>query len=79
MTRGACQSFRGPIAPGLGPRNPPVREIRARGFLCYEPYDDVGRAIEREKQIKGWSRRKKNALIAQSNPDWEDLWSTIAG
>jgi len=48
-------------------------------LVYYEAYDDIGRAIEREKQIKGWSRRKKNALIAQSNPDWKDLWSTIAG
>ena len=30
-------------------------------------------AIAREKQIKGWSRRKKIALIDAANPSWEDL------
>ena len=31
-------------------------------------------AIAREKQIKGGSRAKKEALINQYNPEWEDLW-----
>ena len=30
-------------------------------------------AIEREKQIKGWLRSKKNELIESMNPDWKDL------
>ena len=30
-------------------------------------------AIERERQIKGWLRRKKVELIAETNPRWEDL------
>jgi putative endonuclease len=30
-------------------------------------------AIAREKEIKGWRREKKLALIAESNPDWLDL------
>ena len=30
-------------------------------------------AIEREKQIKGWSRAEKIALIEKSNPGWRDL------
>ena len=36
-------------------------------------------AIRREKQLKGWSRRRKLALIEGSNPSWEDLaagWPT---
>ena len=36
---------------------------------CGDPRD----AIAREKQIKGWSRRKKTALIESSNPGWADL------
>ena len=43
----------------------------------FETFDDIGIAIEREKQIKGWSRRKKNDLVAQGNPDWEDLWPSV--
>src|SRR5688500_16874064 len=36
---------------------------------CASPID----AIAREKQIKGWTRRKKTALIGSSNPGWTDL------
>jgi putative endonuclease len=30
-------------------------------------------AIRREKQLKGWTRRRKLALIQKTNPEWEDL------
>lgn len=30
-------------------------------------------AIRREQQLKGWTRRKKLALIQEANPDWKDL------
>jgi len=30
-------------------------------------------AIEREKQLKGWTRKKKNMLINKLNPTWKDL------
>lgn len=42
-------------------------------LLYYEPYYYVEDAIAREKEIKGWVRRKKMALIESTNPDWEDL------
>ncbi len=35
-------------------------------------------AIAREKQIKGGSRAKKIALIEAMNPDWKDLYETLA-
>ena len=42
--------------------------------LAYcESTDNVMEAIEREKQIKGWVRRKKTALIHTMNPEWKDL------
>jgi putative endonuclease len=34
---------------------------------------DALAAIEREKQIKGWVRRRKIALVAAQNPKWKDL------
>lgn len=34
---------------------------------------DVVAAIEREKQIKGWTRAKKNELVVSVNPEWRDL------
>ncbi len=38
-----------------------------------EVFGDVRDAIAREKQIKSWSRARKNALIEQHNPHWNDL------
>jgi putative endonuclease len=38
-----------------------------------ESFSEVRDAIAREKQIKGWVKSKKLALIATSNPDWSDL------
>lgn len=42
-------------------------------LVFFEEFDDVRTAIEREKQIKGWLRRKKIDLIERSNPKWIDL------
>jgi len=42
-------------------------------LLYWESFDDVRNAIEREKQLKGWRREKKIALIRSMNPHWEDL------
>ena len=42
-------------------------------LVYYEETSDVQSAIKREKQIKGWLRRKKIALIEAMNPKWEDL------
>jgi putative endonuclease len=42
-------------------------------LLYWASFDDVHKAIGREKQLKGWSRKKKIALIESRNPDWLDL------
>jgi len=42
-------------------------------LVYYESTTDVLSAIIREKQIKGWLRKKKIALIESMNPDWQDL------
>jgi len=42
-------------------------------LVYYEETNDVKEAISREKQIKGWLRRKKIALIESVNPEWRDL------
>ncbi|MGD0570747.1 MAG: GIY-YIG nuclease family protein [Candidatus Sulfotelmatobacter sp.] len=39
----------------------------------FERFGDIRDAIEREKQIKGWLRIKKIALIVSVNPEWKDL------
>jgi putative endonuclease len=42
-------------------------------LVYFERFDDIRNAIEREKQIKGWLRIKKIALIVSVNPEWRDL------
>ena len=42
-------------------------------LVYFESFDDVRNAIDREKQLKGWRRAKKIALIERVNPQWKDL------
>lgn len=42
-------------------------------LVYFEETSDVNSAIAREKQIKGWLRKKKIALIEADNPQWHDL------
>ena len=42
-------------------------------LVYFEVYDDVLDAIQKEKQIKAGSRRKKEELVQKMNPWWEDL------
>ena len=42
-------------------------------LVYFETADDVRSAIQREKQIKGWLRRRKIDLIESMNPKWDDL------
>ncbi len=42
-------------------------------LVYYEETDDIGYAIQREKQMKGWKRYKKVTLIEEENPGWNDL------
>ena len=42
-------------------------------LVYFEATPDIRAAIAREKQIKGWLRVKKIALIESDNPQWEDL------
>jgi putative endonuclease len=48
-------------------------------LVYYEQFNDVRDAIAREKQLKGWSRRKKEALIDGLNPKWTDLGAMVLG
>jgi len=41
--------------------------------VYFEQITDVKSAIEREKQIKGWVRKRKNELVESANPEWKDL------
>jgi putative endonuclease len=46
-------------------------------LVYYEQCDSMVGAIEREKQIKAGSRKKKLALIESLNPDWQDLYRSL--
>ena len=46
-------------------------------LVYYECFEDITEAIAREKQIKGGSRKKKEALIQSINPSSADLYPTI--
>ncbi|HWA94142.1 MAG TPA: GIY-YIG nuclease family protein [Terracidiphilus sp.] len=42
-------------------------------LVWFESFVQISNAIDREEELKGWSRAKKIALIQSSNPTWEDL------
>ncbi|HTQ32292.1 MAG TPA: GIY-YIG nuclease family protein [Opitutaceae bacterium] len=42
-------------------------------LVYFEEFRDVAGAIDREKELKGWLRRKKIDLIQKENPLWRDL------
>ena len=46
-------------------------------LVYFESHETAPEAIEREKQLKKWSRAKKAALIDRSNPEWEELAGQI--
>ena len=46
-------------------------------LVYYEETSSSRAAIEREKQIKDWSRKKKNKLIESKNPNWQDIYVSI--
>ena len=50
-----------------------TKKYNLHELVYYDETDDIGRAIEREKQLKGWTRLKKVALIESINPKWKDL------
>jgi putative endonuclease len=50
-----------------------TKQYKIHRLVYYETYDQVQRAISREKQLKGWRREKKIALIEKMNRRWQDL------
>jgi putative endonuclease len=50
-----------------------TKKYKISKLVYFEETSDIRVAISREKQIKGWKRNKKVALIESINPDWKDL------
>ena len=50
-----------------------TQKYNCKKLVYYESFSDIEQAVAREKQLKGWVRRKKDALIDSVNPGREDL------
>lgn len=46
-------------------------------LVYFEKYHDVRNALDREKQLKRWTRAKKNWLVETQNPTWNDLGNEL--
>jgi len=54
-----------------------TKKYNLHKLIYYEVFEEIMNAIIREKQIKGWTRSKKIALIEKINPKWNDLYGEI--
>ena len=55
-----------------------TKRYNVHKLVYYEETTDIRSALEREKQLKGWLRKRKNELVETTNPEWKDLsesWS----
>ena len=48
-------------------------------LVYFEQFDDAENAIKREKRLKKYNRAWKIRLIEELNPNWDDLYPSIAG
>ena len=55
-----------------------TRKYNCKLLVWYEGHADMRVAIQRETSLKRYRRAWKENLIAESNPDWLDLWSEIS-
>jgi len=53
------------------------RRYELKRLVVAEFHDEIQLTIQREKNIKHWKRRWKVDLIEKSNPDWDDLYSSL--
>ncbi len=54
-----------------------TKEHNLKRLVHFEQYDDIQTTIQREKNIKHWSRAWKVGLILAGNPEWRDLYEEI--
>jgi len=54
-----------------------TKKYQCTKLVYFEPYTDIREALPREKQLKRWNRKKKEALIKIINPYWKDLSRTF--
>jgi len=56
-----------------------TKRYRVKHLVYFEEFGDIGDAIQREHNLKHWSRAWKISLIEAANPDWHDLYPSMAG
>ena len=54
-------------------------KYKVNKLVYFENTNDVKAALEREKQIKSWTRDRKTDLIFKNNPHWVDLYNQLLG
>jgi putative endonuclease len=54
-----------------------TKRYRLKRLVYFERFDDIQSAIQREHNIKHWSRAWKVRMIVATNPNWDDLFDTI--
>ena len=50
-----------------------TKKYNVHKLVYFESCGEAINAISREKQIKRWTREKKNALVESKNPNWEEV------
>jgi putative endonuclease len=55
-----------------------TKKYKVTMLVWYESYDMMTDAIQRETALKRWKRNWKLALIEETNPDWNDLYDSLA-
>ena len=50
-----------------------TKRYHVHKLVYYEQTNDAYSAVTRERQLKGWTRKRKDALVEAVNPNWEDL------
>ena len=54
-----------------------TRNTGIHNLVYYEEYDNIHKAVERERRMKKWRRQWKISLIEKSNPEWGDLYKGL--
>jgi len=61
---------------GINP-NSFVAKYSLTKLIYFEGFHSIGEAIMREKQLKGWTRKKKDYLINSNNENWKNLTEEV--
>lgn len=54
-----------------------TQQYQCHNLVYYEFFEEIKQAVEREKQIKSGSRKRKIELIEKTNKNWKDLYETL--